>query len=271
MGCSTGSCKYLPNTGINLPNNDIWHTLRRVEIENLPTTQNEFNILVPVTPFKDRYSYSSNPLPYLLTIAFFTRNHSIGDATGLFHTLSVYRIYGPALCESISGSIGTINGLARRGTDLFGPYFSNSNPNSYTTSVLSFVMDTSNINLNKVDNRFDYGYNGTFTTGQRFGCGITITSLHFNIFKESTLHFEEPPVPSFPYCSIFSYRYNEQTAGQNFDRDGKWIHTVFCPVDASLNFNSHAANIHFKNPQYPPLITEGFDLSTIITYGISSP
>lgn len=40
IGCSTGNCQYYPNTGVNLPNNDIWHTMRRVELLSLPSTQN---------------------------------------------------------------------------------------------------------------------------------------------------------------------------------------------------------------------------------------
>lgn len=40
VGCSTGNCKYYPNTGITLFPNDIWHTMRRVEFYDIPPIQN---------------------------------------------------------------------------------------------------------------------------------------------------------------------------------------------------------------------------------------
>ena len=54
VGCSTGNCKYYPNTDINLDRNDIWHTMKRVEFYDIPPIQNEFNILVPVAPSAGR-------------------------------------------------------------------------------------------------------------------------------------------------------------------------------------------------------------------------
>lgn len=40
VGCSTGNCKYYPNSGINLHLNDIWQTMRRVEFYDIPPIQN---------------------------------------------------------------------------------------------------------------------------------------------------------------------------------------------------------------------------------------
>jgi len=70
------------------------------------------------------------------------------------------------------------------------------------------AINTSNINANPGDNIFSFGYTGTFTVGTQFGCGITLTSLYYNIFKGSTLSFEKPPLATYPNCTIFSYIYN---------------------------------------------------------------
>lgn len=63
---------------------------------------------MPVTPD----SSNRNP-PKILTIVFFTQNYSIADATNLLQTQSVYRLYGPTVTGSLSGTINTINGLSR--------------------------------------------------------------------------------------------------------------------------------------------------------------
>ena len=92
---------------------DNWLVNRKVIVYNLPPIQNEFNILVPVTPDKT----NRNP-PKYLTIAFFSQNYTvgsstIGQATNMLQTLSVYRLFGPVVTSAVSGSITAINGLAR--------------------------------------------------------------------------------------------------------------------------------------------------------------
>ena len=61
--------------------------------------------MVPVTP-------STSTPPTFLTVAFFVQNHSIAEATNLLTTVSVFRLFGAGVTESIVGSIGTINGLS---------------------------------------------------------------------------------------------------------------------------------------------------------------
>jgi hypothetical protein len=87
---------------------DNWLFNRMVLVTNLPPIQNEFNILVPVTPDK----VNRSP-PKILTIVFFTQNYSVQTATGLLQTQSVYRLFGPIITGSISTAITSINTLAR--------------------------------------------------------------------------------------------------------------------------------------------------------------
>ena len=157
--------------------NDIWHTNRRVEFYDLPPIQDEFNLLVPVTPSENRFA--SQPLPDTLTVAFFSQNHSIGDASGLLKTLSVFRLFGTAVTSSISGSISVINNLYLRtsGPDSYFSYYY-----SYISGSVNFYLNTSNILENPPNNTFRYGYNRDTSFGSSFGAGVTITSFYYNIF-----------------------------------------------------------------------------------------
>lgn len=146
-------------------------------------------MLIPVTPMATRYTYSGNPIPDTLTIAFFTQNYSIGDATNLLKTVSVYRLFGPIVTSSVSGALTTINSITVRGSNYFGTYFTNSYPSSYTGYGFNYYINTTNINSNPPNNTFVYGYGGSFTYGTQFGCGVTLTSLYYNIFSSSTVAF----------------------------------------------------------------------------------
>lgn len=141
---------------------------------------------MPVTPSANRYL--SDPVPDTLTIAFFTQNHSIADATNLLKTVSVYRLFGPVVTESIGGSLTSINSMIRHG--------GNGNMNSdfsyyYITygSYFQYFLNISNILLSPPDNTFGYGYQNTITVNNQYGGGVTITSLYYNIFEASTLYF----------------------------------------------------------------------------------
>lgn len=145
-----------------------------------------------MTPLATRYSYSGTPLPDTLTIAFFTKNYSIGDATGLLQTVAVYRLFGTVVTGSIIGPIGAINGLSGRGSNYFttfSSYFSSSGVTSYSGHSISYYINTTNINSNPPNNTFIYGYSGTFTFNNQYGCGVTISSLYYNIFSSSTVAF----------------------------------------------------------------------------------
>lgn len=217
-----------------------------------------------------RYTYDSDPLPDTLTIAFFTTDYSVGDATGLLKTVSVYRLFGTVVTGSISGAIANINGLSRRGVNYFGTYFTSSNPSTYSYSV-TYSINTTNINANPPNNTFGYGYSaGTVNPNGQYGCGVTLTSLYYNIFSSSTVAFESPPANTATTCTLFGYIYNEQTGGNNLDRDGQ-CYTAFCPIDSSINLNGPDGNIQFKNPQYPIVFTENYQLSTLMTYSFSDP
>lgn len=219
----------------------------------------------------NRYTYDSDPMPDTLTIAFFTTNYSIGDANNLLQTVSVYRLFGTVVTGSVSGALANINGLLVRGANYFGTYFSNAYPSSYSGYGLGYYINTTNINSNPPNNTFVYGYGGTLTNNGQYGCGVTLTSLYYNIFSSSTLAFENPPANTAATCSLFGYVYNEQTPGNNPDRDGKWIYVAFCPIDSAINLNSADGNIHFTNPQYPTAFTTNYYLRSVLTYGISDP
>lgn len=141
---------------------------------------------MPVTPSANRYA--SDPIPDTLTIAFFTQNHSISDATGLLRTVSVYRLFGPVVTGSITGTLTAVNGMTR--------HSNNGNMNSdfsyyYVTygNYLSYSLNRSNVLLSPPDNTFGYGYQNTITVSNQYGGGVTLTSLYYNIFEASTLYF----------------------------------------------------------------------------------
>lgn len=160
-----------------------------------------------MTPSPTRFSYDPDPLPDTLTIAFFATNNSIGDATGLLTTLSVYRLFGTVVTGSISGAISNINGLSLRGSNYFGQYFNSYYPSSYN-SYISYALNTSNIILSPPNNTFVYGYPNSFSPVNQYGCGVTITSLYYNIFSSSTVSFESPPANTATTCTLFGYIYN---------------------------------------------------------------
>lgn len=132
---------------------------------------------MPVTPSASRNSGS--PLPDTLTIAFFDQTHSIGDSTGLLKTLSVFRLYGTSVTESISGSISYINSMTTS-SNTINSYFTSS---SYSfSSTFNYALNTSNIVDSPPNNTFNFGYYGTITYGSMFGAGVTLTSFYYNIF-----------------------------------------------------------------------------------------
>lgn len=98
-------------------------------------------MLVPVTPHSNRNT--SDPVPDTLTIAFFTEDHSIEDVTGLLKTVSVYRLFGPVVTDSISGSLGPINGMAKHTSTIDSNFDA-----QYKTygSSFSYFLNTDNIN-----------------------------------------------------------------------------------------------------------------------------
>lgn len=70
---------------------------------------------------------------------------------------------------------------------------------------------------------------------------------------------------------MFGYVYNEQTVGQNVERDGQWIYLAYCPIDSTFSLNTADASIKFINPQYPYVFANNFLLRSVISYGVSEP
>jgi hypothetical protein len=265
IGCSTSTCSYFPNKGLSNTRMDSWLTARSFQVYNLPPIQNEFNILVPVTPD----ATNRNP-PMILTIAFFSQNYTVGGVTGLLQTLSVYRIFGPITTGSVSGPITTINGLARNNGPPTDSELSSSN--SVTNGGFSVSLNTTNMFSNPTNNTFTYGNtDSSVTFGQTYGAGYTITSFYYNIFASSTLMWDQPPANTATTCTLFGYVYNEiQSPGSNAYKNGQWMYVGFCPIDSLFNLQSSAANIDFLNPQYPSYLTTNFDLRSLLTYGYSN-
>ncbi len=180
---------YYPNKNINNARNDNWLTSKRVEFYNIPPIQNEFNLLVPVTPNTNLVGRS---LPKFLTIAFFSQNYTVNNVTGNLRTLSVYRLYGASVNAAITGSIGSINGMVNSALTSPDADFTASTTNS--GSFMNYALDVSKITATPPNNTFSFGYTRpALTFGSFYGAGITITSLYYNIFASSTLAFEKPP------------------------------------------------------------------------------
>lgn len=255
----------MTNTGASQVRTDNWLKNRAVFVYDLPPIQNEFNILVPVTP--DSTNRNS---PKTMTIAFFTQNYTVGGVTGLLQTQSVYRLYGPVVTGSVGSAISTINSMSRvtssPDTEMTGNWASSGsfNPQLNTTNMYSSPTNNTFTSINANSN--------TDTTfGTYFGAGYTITSFYYNIFASSTLAFENPPANSATTCSVFGYVYNEiQSPGSNLYKDKQWIYTVFCPIDSTFSMNTADANVNFLNPQYPTFFANGFPLRSLLSIAYSN-
>jgi len=148
-------------------------------VYNLPPIQNEFNILVPVTP-----DITNRNPPKTLTIAFFTQDYTVGGVTGLLQTRSVYRLFGPVVTGSVGAAISTINGMAKTtstpNTEMTGHFAS--------SGSFSVSLNTTNMYSSPTNNTFTYSNtNSDASFGTTFGAGYTITSFYYNIFESSTL------------------------------------------------------------------------------------
>jgi hypothetical protein len=260
VGCSTGTCNYYPNAGLSNTRADKWLLNRQVIVYNLPPIQNEFNILVPVTP-----DITNRNPPKYLTIAFFSQNYTVGTTSGLLQTLSVYRLFGPVVSGSVTGGLTAINGLARISSTSINMEMSST---SYSTSGgFGVALNTSNMYSSPTNNTFTYSNSdGANSFGSSFGAGYTITCFYYNIFASATLSWSSPPANTATTCTLFGYVYNElQSPGSNAYKNGKWMYVAYCPIDSTFNINSAAANIDFLNPQYPLVFTNGYALNSVLT------
>jgi hypothetical protein len=201
IGCSTGNCLYFPNENINNARNDNWLTNKRIEFYDIPPIQNEFNLLVPVTP-----NPANHALPKFLTVAFFSQNYTVNNVTGNLRTLSVYRLFGASVNAAVTGTIGSINGMIQSALSSPDADFTAANTNG--GAFMSYALDVSKITATPPNNTFSFGYSRSVTYGTFFGAGITITSLYYNIFASSTLAFEKPPANTATTCVVFGYTYN---------------------------------------------------------------
>lgn len=264
VGCSTGTCNYFPNKGASNSRTDNWLVNRQVTIFNLPPIQNEFNILVPVTPDSTRRSP-----PKYMTLAFFKQNYTVGTASGLLYTLAVYRLFGPVVTASISGGLQAVNGLARRGSSSPDIELSANSWAEYGTFGVN--LNTTNMYSSPTNNTFTYSNNDNANTfGSSFGAGYTITCFYYNIFASATLSWATTPPNTASTCTVFGYVYNELVSAGNLFKTGRWVYTAFCPIDGTFDRNQPTANIDFVNPQYPLVFTNGFPLYSVLAIGSSS-
>ena len=202
VGCSTGTCSYFPNEGLSNQRMDNWLMNRHAIVYNLPPIQNEFNILVPVTP-----DMTNRSPPKYLTIAFFSQNYTVGTTNNLLQTLSVYRLFGPVITSSITGALTSINGLARTGST--SPDMEMESTYYAASGSWNFRLNTSNMYSNPTNNTFTYGNSDSSNTfGTTYGAGYTITSFYYNIFASSTLKWASPPANTATECTLFGYVYN---------------------------------------------------------------
>lgn len=271
IGCSTGQCQYYPNSGVVVPR-DIWHCSDRIEFYNIPSIQNEFNMLVPIT------QKLGSP-PRSLTIAFLAQNYTVSNVTGLLRVLSVYRLFGPVVTGKVQGTtIGTLNGLTSSapGTQLSSIDFTASSWSAYGSFL--YAINTSNIQDSPPNNTFQLSSSGLDTSNSNnaygsglYGGGVTLTSFNYNIFASAIIKFNSAPANTATTCSIFSYVYNEiENVANNVERSGKYVYSAFCPIDDSFSLSTTAANVVFTYPQYPSYFVTGFPLSTVLAYGYSN-
>lgn len=134
--------------------------------------------------------------------------------------------------------------------------------NFATYGSFNCTLNTANMYSNPTNNTFAYGNSdNSLSFGTAYGAGYTITSFYYNIFASSTVQFDVPPPNTATTCTIFGYVYNEiQSLGSNAFKNGQWIYTAFCPIDAAFNLQNSGANINLLNPQYPLAFTNGFRL-----------
>ena len=190
--------------------------------------------------------------------------------TGLFQTVAVYRLFGPVVTSSLSGSIPYINGLTRL------PYTSTpviEMDSNYFASSGGFgqALNTTNMYSNPSNNTFTYSNSDTVNNvfGSSYGAGYTISCFYFNIFASSTVQWSNPPANTATTCTIFGYVYNELVGAGNAFKNGQWMYVTFCPIDSSFSINSPDANINFLNPQYPLVFTNNFLLRSVLTIAFS--
>ena len=203
VGCSTGSCNYFPNTGASNTRSDKWLLNRQIVVYNLPPIQNEFNILVPVTP-----DATNRNAPKYLTIAFFTQNYSVWGVTGLLQTVAVYRLFGPVVTASVTGALTSINGLARSSAGQT-PNIEMSSSSFALSGGFGQYLNTSNMYTNPTNNTFVASNSDSSNSfGSAFGGGYTIASFFYNIFASSTVQWNTPPANTATTCTLFGYVYN---------------------------------------------------------------
>lgn len=99
----------------------------------------------------------------------------------------------------------------------------------------------------------------------KYGAGVTITSVHYDIFKYARVSFFRP-VTGLSDCTSFSYARKNTVEAY---LDSKRIYTCFCPLDAPFDISNTDADIKIENPRYPSEFVEKYPLTPILTYAIS--
>lgn len=202
IGCSTGSCMYYSNVGVATPQ-DVWHNSPRVEFRNIPTLMTEFNFLVPVTQ-------KAGAPPSSLTLAFLASNYTVNGIAGLLRVLSVYRLFGPAISQSILSPIPTINSLATISVGApLNTDFNNTLWLGSGAASFSYSIDPTLITSSAQNNTVSSGATPVIlSVNKAFGAGITTTSFYYNIF--SSAYLKHYGVQS--SCTYFWYNYWDQPA-----------------------------------------------------------
>jgi hypothetical protein len=107
----------------------------------------------------------------------------------LLNTLSVYRLFGASVCETINSQISAINSLTRS-YSLGSPNSDFSTLTSTSGNYLTYAINVANIVATPPNNTFTKGSTRLgLTYGTYFGAGVTITSFYYNIFASSTVAF----------------------------------------------------------------------------------
>ncbi|KRW99768.1 hypothetical protein PPERSA_07845 [Pseudocohnilembus persalinus] len=271
VGCSTEQCYYYKSEEVET-SRDIWFQQRRLEIQNLPDLGNEFQILIPF--HKDSVNFAKHPSR--LIICFTEDSYTSNGVNRLPEIKSCYRVFGPALQQSLLGSISTqlsnspVSSVSFDGqtdfldvsTDTFGFQMSNKQ---------DILPNSQNLDIN-----FEVGAStsvSNFEPGSSYGAGITIASFNYNIFEEATGQLATPVTSSqsMQDCTKFSYKYNSLASTITAN---KKIHIQFCPYDDKIStaiYNElNFPGIAFKGVNFSKYFSQNLHIGSIIRYALSN-
>ncbi len=170
-------------------------------VENLPSLETEFNILLPVY-------IKPNTVPESVTLVFFDRTRTVDGVTSLLNPIKAYRLSGAVVAGAIAGAITKFNSLAVQtpATALTADFTANWVLQG--GDVFSYGLDTVSISPTATSNTFTAGASNSitgYTAGTPFGAGLTISFFRYSVFGVGSLTLASGS--SNIDCPYFKYLY----------------------------------------------------------------